>query len=154
MTGCLSVSQVLLCGAGSGPAGGHATMGGRQEPSRHLDQWTTGRAAPAQISAVCPGLDPLCGTGRTNLVAVKWDNHDNPLTGPKPWRELDVNRYGGLYGPGGLTDKESLHGTDPLLLDRPAGGGVVAYPLVTEPTAIVRIQTHVGNAGTAVRHVH
>ena len=84
--------------------------------------------------------------GRDHLLAVRLDNRDNPITGPKPLAQLDFNMYHGLYRPVYLIRKDRLHITDPLLADRPAGGGVfVTYPRVSRESATVRVQTHVRN---------
>ncbi|MFO1478283.1 MAG: glycoside hydrolase family 2 TIM barrel-domain containing protein [Verrucomicrobiota bacterium] len=90
--------------------------------------------------------------GRTNVVALRLDNRDNPVTGPKPLADLDFNLYGGLYRSASLIIKDPLHVTDPLLADRPGGGGVfVTFPSVSEQEATLRIQTHVENSGTDPR---
>jgi len=113
--------------------------------------WINGREAGRFMGGYLPyvlDVTRLLQPGRTNLVAVRLDNRDNPLTGPKPLRDLDFNLYGGLYRPAALIYKDLLHITDPILADRPAGGGVfVTYPRVTETGAVVRVQTHVVNAG-------
>ncbi|HEX8243449.1 MAG TPA: glycoside hydrolase family 2 TIM barrel-domain containing protein, partial [Longimicrobium sp.] len=80
------------------------------------------------------------------VLAVRLDNRDNPVTGPKPLHLLDFNTYGGLYRYVHLVVKDPLHITDPILADRPAGGGVfVTYPRVSAQAATVRVQTHVRN---------
>lgn len=113
--------------------------------------WINGREAGRFMGGYLPyvlDITRLVRPGETNLLAVRLDNRDNPLTGPKPLRDLDFNLYGGLYRPVTLTYKDPLHITDPILADRPAGGGVfVTFPQVTETGAVVRVQTHVLNAG-------
>jgi beta-galactosidase len=84
--------------------------------------------------------------GAESLLAVRLDNRDDPVTGPKPLHLLDFNPYHGLYRYVHLVVKDRLHVTDPLLADRPASGGVfVTYPRVTPNDATVRVQTHVRN---------
>lgn len=84
--------------------------------------------------------------GAEAVLAVRLDNRDNPVTGPKPLHLLDFNPYHGLYRYVHLVVKDRLHITDPLLADRPAGGGVfVTYPHVSAESATVRVQTHVRN---------
>ena len=84
--------------------------------------------------------------GREHLLAVRLDNRDNPITGPKPLAQLDFNMYHGLYRSVYLIRKDRLAITDPLLADKPAGGGVmVTYPQVSRERATVRVQTHVRN---------
>ena len=84
--------------------------------------------------------------GGEALLAVRLDNRDDPVTGPKPLHLLDFNPYHGLYRYVHLVVKDPLHITDPLFVDRPAGGGVfVTYPRVSAASATVRVQTHVRN---------
>ena len=82
----------------------------------------------------------------TNLVAVRLDNRDNQVTGPKPLPQLDFNPYHGLYRNVHLVVKDTLHITDPILADIPGSGGVfVTYPEVSAEAATVRAQVHVRN---------
>ncbi len=90
--------------------------------------------------------------GHDHLLAVRLDNRDNPVTGPKPLAQLDFNSYGGLYRYVHLVVKDPLHITDPVLANRPASGGVfVTYPQVSPHAATVRVQTHVRNDHAAAR---
>jgi beta-galactosidase len=90
--------------------------------------------------------------GAESVLAVRLDNRDDPVTGPKPLHLLDFNPYHGLYRYVHLVVKDPLHITDPLLADRPAGGGVfVTYPRVSAESATVRVQTHVRNDHPAPR---
>ncbi len=90
--------------------------------------------------------------GEDNLLAVRLDNTDNPVTGPKPLAQLDFNSYGGLYREAFLIVKDRLHITDPVIADRPASGGLfVRFPAVTRERATVLVQTHVRNDDTTVR---
>jgi beta-galactosidase len=87
-----------------------------------------------------------------NLVAVRLDNRDNPITGPKPLPQLDFNPYHGLYRGVHLIVKDPLHITDPILADKPAGGGLfVTVPDASPEEATVRAQVHVRNDGPAAR---
>jgi beta-galactosidase len=91
-------------------------------------------------------------TGRENVLAVRLDNRDNPVTGPKPLAQLDFNPYHGIYRSVRLVIKDALHITDPILADRPGSGGVfVTYPEVSSDAATVRVQTHVRNDGAPPR---
>ncbi|MFL5540160.1 MAG: glycoside hydrolase family 2 TIM barrel-domain containing protein [Longimicrobiaceae bacterium] len=84
--------------------------------------------------------------GRPSVLAVRLDNRDNPVTGPKPLHLLDFNPYHGLYRYVHLVVKEPLHITHPLSAPRPASGGVFVTCLrVSEESAVVRVQTHVRN---------
>jgi len=90
--------------------------------------------------------------GRESVLAVRLDNRDNPVTGPKPLHLLDFNPYHGLYRYVHLVVKDSLHITHPLLANRLASGGVfVTYPRVSAESAVVRVQTHVRNDHGAAR---
>jgi len=90
--------------------------------------------------------------GRESVVAVRLDNRDNAVTGPKPLAQLDFNSYHGLYRSAWLIVKDPLHITDPILADRPAGGGVfVTYPEVSDDRATVRARIHVRNDDRVAR---
>jgi beta-galactosidase len=81
-----------------------------------------------------------------NVLAVRLDNRDNPLTGPKPLAQLDFNPYHGIYRGVRLIIKDPLHISDPILADRPASGGVfVTCPDVSPDGATVRVQVHARN---------
>ncbi|MCL3779363.1 glycoside hydrolase family 2 protein [Prolixibacteraceae bacterium JC049] len=81
-----------------------------------------------------------------NIVIVRLDNRDNPITGPKPLKNLDFNTYGGIYRNVWLIAKSPLHITDPILANKKASGGVfISYPKVSEREAVIRVQTHVVN---------
>ena len=81
-----------------------------------------------------------------HVLAVRLDNRDNAITGPKPLAILDFNMYGGLYRHVHLIVKDRLHITDPILADEPASGGVfVDFPEVSRERALVRVRTHVRN---------
>ena len=84
--------------------------------------------------------------GADHLLAVRLDNTDNAITGPKPLAILDFNMYGGLYRHVHLIVKDRLHITDPIHADRIAGGGVfVRYPEVAPEQAVILVRTHVRN---------
>jgi beta-galactosidase len=84
--------------------------------------------------------------GQNAQLAVRLDNTDNPVTGPKPLADLDFNTYGGLYRHVDLVVKPALHITDPQLADRPGSGGVlVTIPDATADRATVRVQLHLAN---------
>ena len=90
--------------------------------------------------------------GEANVLAVRLDNRDNPVTGPKPLPQLDFNPYHGLYRSVHLVIKDSLHITDPILADEPGSGGLfVTYPEVSPEAATVRVQVHVRNDDVAIR---
>jgi beta-galactosidase len=84
--------------------------------------------------------------GEKNIIAVRLDNRDNPVTGPKPLKILDFNMYGGLYRNVWLTIKNKVYISHPVLADKTAGGGVfVSFPKVAEKESIVKVKTHFVN---------
>ncbi|HEX4227814.1 MAG TPA: glycoside hydrolase family 2 TIM barrel-domain containing protein [Bryobacteraceae bacterium] len=92
--------------------------------------------------------------GRTNVLSVRLDNSDNPEVPPgKPQNKLDFVYFGGLYRSVELQVLGDLHITDPVLADKPAGGGVfVTFPTVGSELAVVQIQTDVVNTSSLLRH--
>ena len=83
---------------------------------------------------------------KENTIYVKLNNHDNPVTGPKPLKTLDFNTYGGIYRNVWLLAKNQLHITDAVFTNKTASGGIfVSYPMVTKQQATIKIQTHVKN---------
>ncbi len=81
-----------------------------------------------------------------NELMVRLDNRDNPVTGPKPLKDLDFNTYGGIYRHVYLQINNDLHITDAVAAGKTASGGIfVSYPQVTEKQATIRIKTHVAN---------
>lgn len=113
------------------------------------DVWLDGHRVGGHLGGYLPfvfDLGDRLQPGRDHLLAVRLDNRDNPITGPKPLADLDFHPYHGLYRPVYLVQKDRLAITSPLLADRPAGGGImVTYPRVTPSGATVRVQTHVRN---------
>ncbi len=119
------------------------------------DVWLDGERVGGHMGGYLPFVIDLSGrvrVGRDHLLAVRLDNRDNPITGPKPLEQLDFNMYHGLYRPVYLMRKGPLHITDPLHAERTASGGIfVAYPHVSRDAAVVRVQTHDRNAGRESR---
>ena len=62
---------------------------------------------------------------KENIVVVRLNNQDNPVTGPKPLKILDFNTYGGIYRNVWLIAKDQLHITDPVGANKTASGGVL-----------------------------
>lgn len=113
------------------------------------DVWLDGERIGGHMGGYLPFVLDVTGRvvpGKDHLLAVRLDNRDNAITGPKPLAQLDFNIYHGLYRPVSLTVKDRLHITDPLLTERPASGGIlVTYPSVSLHAATVRVQVHVQN---------
>lgn len=83
---------------------------------------------------------------KENIVKVKLNNFDNPVTGPKTLKTLDFNTYGGIYRNVWLISKNHLHITDPIFSNKIASGGIfVSYPKVNKKQATINIKTHVIN---------
>lgn len=81
-----------------------------------------------------------------NIIAVRLDNRDNAVTGPKPLKILDFNMYGGLYRNAYLIEKNSIYISNPTLVDKVASGGIfVSFPWVEEKESQVKIKTHLVN---------
>jgi beta-galactosidase len=119
--------------------------------------WVNGESTGQFMGGYLPyvmDISNLARPGAKNLIAVRLDNRDNPITGPKPLADLDFNLYGGLYRNASLVIKDKLHITDPVLADKVAGGGVfVTFPAMSKEEAIVKVQTHVKNADETPRSV-
>lgn len=82
----------------------------------------------------------------TNSIAVRLDNRDCNITGPKPVALLDYFLYGGLYRNVRLEFVDEIRITDPFLDRRPAAGGVfVTYDNVSNTSADVNVQVSVAN---------
>ncbi len=87
-----------------------------------------------------------------NVMAVRLDNTDNPVTGPKPLAILDFNMFGGIYRNVWLIEKNKTHITNPILADRTASGGIfVSFPKVAKDKSTVKIQAHVANEDTKAK---
>ncbi|WP_297090392.1 glycoside hydrolase family 2 TIM barrel-domain containing protein [uncultured Draconibacterium sp.] len=92
--------------------------------------------------------------GEENLIAVRLDNTDNPITGPKPLRILDYNTYGGLYRNAWLITKNKVHITHPNLAEKVAGGGIfITTPTVENKQSDVHVKTHILNESIQVKSV-
>lgn len=119
------------------------------------DVWLDGEPAGRHLGGFLPfvlDVSDRVRPGGTVVLAVRLDNRDDPVTGPKPLGQLDFNMFHGLYRYVHLVVKDRLHITDPLLADRPASGGVfVIFPQVSARAASIRVQTHVRNAHASAR---
>ena len=113
--------------------------------------WVNGQKMITHLGGYLPfqiDISEVAKFGSPNLIAIRLDNRDNRVTGPKPMERLDFNMYGGLYRNVWLEVKNSLHITDPILANVPAGGGIfVTFPEVSSKIAKIRVKTHVINQG-------
>ncbi|MGY5353237.1 glycoside hydrolase family 2 TIM barrel-domain containing protein [Wenyingzhuangia sp. IMCC45533] len=81
-----------------------------------------------------------------NTIAVRLDNTDNPVTGPKPLKILDFNTFGGLYRNAWLIVKDNVYISHAAIADKVAGGGVfITYPKVSKDESTIKIKTNVVN---------
>lgn len=112
--------------------------------------WINGQMVTTQQGGYLPVMvdaTPLLIPGKKNIIAIRLDNRDNPVTGPKPLKILDFNMYGGLYRNAWLVVKEPLHITHPIMTGKVAGGGVfITFPKVAKDASVVKVQTHVQNS--------
>jgi beta-galactosidase len=87
--------------------------------------------------------------GQTNVIAMRLNNAANPDFSPGA-EQRDFYYYGGLYRYVNLHVTDSLHISDAVFANTPAGGGVfVTYPAATASSATVQIKTHVINEFTS-----
>ena len=99
-------------------------------------------------------LTPALKAKGDNVLLVTINNEDNPVTGPKPHKDLDFVMYAGLYRGVELIVKPPVHITDEMLADTPAGGGVfVTYPKAEADQAIIAVQTQLENATDTAQSV-
>lgn len=114
----------------------------------HAEVWLNGHKIGEHLGGYLPFTLDLSESLHTgdNLLQVRLDNRDNPITGPKPLAQLDFNTYGGLYRDVRLMVKEPLHITDEILANQVAGGGIfVTYPQLSEQQATIQVQTQLAN---------
>ncbi|WP_372775240.1 glycoside hydrolase family 2 TIM barrel-domain containing protein [Mangrovibacterium sp.] len=84
--------------------------------------------------------------GERNMIAVRLNNMDNPITGPKPLKILDFNMYGGLYRNAWMIVKDKVHVSHSNEAGIVAGGGIfITYPKVSAEESVVRVKTHIEN---------
>jgi len=89
-----------------------------------------------------------------NVIAVRLDNTDNDITGPKPLKRLDFNMYGGLYRNAWLHFSEKVYISDAVLAKKVAGGGIfITTPKVTKEVSEVAVKTHIINEETSEKEV-
>ena len=89
-----------------------------------------------------------------NLLRLRLNNSDNPEVPPgKPQDQLDFVYFGGLYRSVELRILHPLHISDPVVADKPAGGGIfVTYPALAQDEATVQVQTDIANTSSTLRH--
>jgi hypothetical protein len=86
-----------------------------------------------------------------NVIAMRLNNAASVDFSPGA-EQRDFYYYGGLYRYVNLHVMDSLHITDAVYANVPAGGGVfVTYPVANASTANVQVKTHVLNEFTTAR---
>lgn len=115
------------------------------------DVWINGEHVASHLGGYLPvvlDFTKFAKFGDSNMVLVRLKNTDNPITGPKPLKNLDFCTYGGLYRDAFLISKNPLHITDPIFANKTASGGIfVSYPEVSKEKAMIQVQVHVQNSG-------
>jgi len=113
----------------------------------YAELWVNGQPVKTRHGGYLPivvDITDMVNPGGKNVLAVRLDNRDNPVTGPKPLKILDFNTYGGLYREASLTFKNDVRISHPVLADKVASGGIfITTPVVSEKESQVRVQTHV-----------
>ncbi len=113
------------------------------------DVWVNGVHLKTHLGGFLPfvvNISQAVKYGSENIVVVRLDNTDNPITGPKPLKKLDFNTYGGLYRNVWLIKKSPIHITDPIYANKPGGGGIfIQTKHVTKDSATIHIKTDIAN---------
>jgi len=121
------------------------------------EAWVNGHYAGKHMGGYLPFVIDVTAVLKENgdsssraELKIRLDNHDNPVTGPKPLELLDFNMYGGLYREARIMYKSSLHIPDAILENTPAGGGIlVTYPDFSSEKVVMNVQTHIRYAPVA-----
>ncbi|HSC67837.1 MAG TPA: glycoside hydrolase family 2 TIM barrel-domain containing protein [Cellvibrio sp.] len=112
--------------------------------------WLNGEKLVTHVGGYLPftvNLTEKLKWDAANELLVRLDNRDNPITGPKPLKDLDFNTYGGIYRHVHLQINNDLHITDAVAAGKTASGGIfVSYPQVAQEQATIKIKTHIANA--------
>ena len=121
------------------------------------DVWLNGKHLGQHLGGYLPFAfditESLRADGANELV-VRANNEDNPITGPKPLKDLDYIQHGGIYRDVRLVIKPAVHITDEMLSNTPGGGGVfVSYPQADKSAAVVQVKTEVANTSGSAQQV-
>jgi beta-galactosidase len=114
------------------------------------DVWLNGGKITTHYGGYLPfvlDVTDFARFGSDNVLTVRLDNSDQPLIPPgKPQQDLDFAYFGGLYRYVNFVVTDRLHVTDPILANKPAGGGIfITYPQVQAQTATAQVKTEVKN---------
>ncbi|MGI4845638.1 MAG: glycoside hydrolase family 2 TIM barrel-domain containing protein [Janthinobacterium lividum] len=121
------------------------------------DVWLNGKHLGQHLGGYLPFAfdvtDVLAGGGEGELV-VRANNEDNPITGPKPLKDLDYIQHGGIYRGVSLAIKPPVHVTDAMLSNTPGGGGIfVTTPQADKTAAVVQVQAEIRNTSNSAQAV-
>ncbi|MDY0973526.1 glycoside hydrolase family 2 TIM barrel-domain containing protein [Massilia sp. CFBP9012] len=121
------------------------------------DVWLNGRHLGQHLGGYLPFAFDVTDTLRpvgANELVVRANNEDNPITGPKPLKQLDYIQHGGIYRDVRLVIKPPVHVTDEMLSATPGGGGVfVTYPRADKGEAQVKVKAEVSNTSKSTQTV-
>lgn len=109
------------------------------------DIWLNGQHISHHLGGFLPfTIDITSYAKKDNLLIVRLDNRDNPMTGPKPLRQLDYCMYGGLYRNVWLMTRGEVYISEPLEVNKPGGGGImVATETVSSASATVKVTANI-----------
>lgn len=121
------------------------------------DVWLNGMHLGQHMGGYLPfafDITAALNAGGANELVVRANNEDNPVTGPKPLKDLDYIQHGGIYRDVRLVIKPAVHITDEMLSNTPGGGGVfVTYPKAGKAAAVVQVRTEVANTSDTAQLV-
>jgi len=121
------------------------------------DVWLDGRHLGQHLGGYLPfsfDVTDLLRDGGSRELVVRANNEDNPITGPKPLKQLDYIQHGGIYRDVRLVIKPAVHITDEMLSATPGGGGVfVTYPRADRAEATVQVKVEVSNTSNSAQAV-
>lgn len=121
------------------------------------DVWLNGKHLGQHLGGYLPFAFDITDSlkpGADNELVVRANNEDNPITGPKPLKDLDYIQHGGIYRGVRLAIKPPVHITDEMLSNTPGGGGIfVTTPQAGKAAAVVQVKAEVSNTSTSAQPV-
>ncbi|QOY92723.1 DUF4982 domain-containing protein [Massilia sp. UMI-21] len=121
------------------------------------DVWLNGRHLGQHLGGYLPFAFDVTDSLKTdgpNELVVRANNEDNPITGPKPLKQLDYIQHGGIYRGVKLLVKPAVHITDEILSGTPGGGGIfVSYPRADRQEAVVQVRAELSNTSAGAQLV-
>lgn len=121
------------------------------------DVWLDGKHLGQHLGGYLPfafDVTEALQAGGDHELVVRANNEDNPITGPKPLKELDYIQHGGIYRSVRLIVKPPVHTTDEMLSNTPGGGGVfVSYPQANQAAAVVQVKAEISNTSNTAQQV-